>query len=76
MIGTTCKSAATFKAAYRTPPEDAEAAPVATSFVFAVVLAAPAAGVAVGEEFGVGRGEGVHVRNTWRHGLRSTVAGV
>ena len=37
----------------------------------------PAPGFAVGVESGdVGGGDDVDVRNTWRHGLRSTFAGV
>ena len=76
MLGTTCKSAATFKAAYRTPAKDGEAARAGPPLFPPWCFAASAGGVAVGEEFGVGRGEGVHVRDTWRHGLRSTVAGV
>jgi hypothetical protein len=57
--------------------DDAEAVPCGTSFLAARVLPALASGVAVGAEFGdVGSGDDVDVRNTWRYGLRSTVAGV
>jgi hypothetical protein len=54
---------------------DAEAVPRGTSFVAAGVLLALASGVASGAEFGdVSSRDGVDIRDTWRHGLRSTFA--
>ncbi len=57
--------------------EDAEAALWWTYVVPARVLAAAASGVTAGAESATSvSGDDVEVRDTWRHGLRSTFAGV